>query len=201
MSDQALKSFPHPPDFDDMKPEVRRTAYERLLRENLGLRQDLGQRADERISLQVLIDQVPDFLFVKDLEGRFVIANGAIGAGYGRARPDDLLGLTDFDLHPAGVAQRFFDIEQSIMRTGKSMIDMQEVIVSPAGTKKWLSTTKVPLHNDQHQIVGLVGIGRDVTARKQAEDFRNGQAQILEMIATNVKLVPQHGSYDSLGWG
>jgi diguanylate cyclase (GGDEF)-like protein/PAS domain S-box-containing protein len=188
MSDQALKSSMRAPTFDDMDSRERRTAYERLLRENLALRQDLGQRADERISLQVLIDQVPDFLFVKDLESRFVIANGAIGGGYGRARPDDLLGLTDFDLHPPDVAQRFFDIEQTIMRTGKSMIDMQEVIVSPAGTKKWLSTTKVPLHNDQHRIVGLVGIGRDITARKQADDFRNGQAQILEMIATNARL-------------
>jgi diguanylate cyclase (GGDEF)-like protein/PAS domain S-box-containing protein len=188
MSDHALKFVAYAPAFDEMEPEERRTAFERLLRENLGLRQDLGQRADERISLQVLIDQVPDFLFVKDLEGRFVIANGAIGAGYGRARPDDLLGLTDFDLHPADVAQRFFDIEQTIMRTGRSMIDMQEVIISPAGTKKWLSTTKVPLHNDQRRIVGLVGIGRDVTARKQAEDFRNEQARILEMIATNCKL-------------
>jgi diguanylate cyclase (GGDEF)-like protein len=74
------------------------------------------------------------------------------------------------------------------MRTGQSMIDMQEVIIGPSGTKKWLSTTKVPLHNDQNRIVGLVGIGRDVTARKQAEDFKNGQAQILEMIATNAKL-------------
>ena len=87
MSDQALKFVAYAPAFDEMEPEERRTAFERLLRENLGLRQDLGQRADERISLQVLIDQVPDFLFVKDLEGRFVIANGAIGAGYGRARP------------------------------------------------------------------------------------------------------------------
>jgi diguanylate cyclase (GGDEF)-like protein/PAS domain S-box-containing protein len=188
MSDQAVKSVPRAPAFDDMEPDERRTSFEHLLRENLGLRQALGQRADERISLQVLIDQVPDFLFVKDLQGRFVIANGAIGGGYGRPRPGDLLGLTDFDLHPANVAQRFFDIEQSIMQTGKSMIDMQEVIVSPAGTKKWLSTTKVPLHNDQHRIVGLVGIGRDITARKQAEDFRNGQANILEMIATNAKL-------------
>jgi PAS domain-containing protein len=93
MSDQALRSAPHAPAFDDMDSEERRTAFERLLRENLGLRQDLGHRADERISLQVLIDQVPDFLFAKDLESRFVIANGAIGEGYGRSRPGDLLGL------------------------------------------------------------------------------------------------------------
>jgi PAS domain-containing protein len=87
MSDQALKSVPRVPAFDDMEPEERRTAFERLLRENLGLRQDLDQRAGERTSLQVLIDQVPDFLFVEDLEGRFVIANGATGRATGALGP------------------------------------------------------------------------------------------------------------------
>jgi diguanylate cyclase (GGDEF)-like protein/PAS domain S-box-containing protein len=189
MSEQALLQFrERVPDFDDMSSEQRRTTFESLLRENSRLRQALGHSADERISLQVLIDQVPDFLFAKDVDSRFVIANGAIGAAYGRSKSSDLLGLTDFDLHPLKVAQHFFEIEQNIIRTGQSMIDMEEVIVSPAGVRKWLSTTKAPLRNDQNQVVGLVGIGRDVTARKQAEDFRNGQAQILEMVATNARL-------------
>jgi PAS domain-containing protein len=107
MSDQTLLRLDSPA-FDDMGAKERRATFERVLQENAGLREDFDHSTDERISLQVLIDQVPDFLFAKDLESRFVIANGAIGAGYGRSRPGDLLGLTDFDLHPAEVAQRFF---------------------------------------------------------------------------------------------
>src|SRR5580692_948225 len=128
MNEQALLQFRERiPDFSDMSPQERRAAFENLLRENAGLRQALGHSADERISLQVLIDQVPDFLFAKDVDSRFVIANGAIGAAYGLAKPADLLGLTDFDLHPLKIAQHFFDIEQDIIRTGRPMIDMEEV--------------------------------------------------------------------------
>jgi diguanylate cyclase (GGDEF)-like protein/PAS domain S-box-containing protein len=176
------------PALEEMSLNERRATLEDLIRENAQLRQALGERAEKLNSLQALIEQVPDFLFAKDLDSRFVIANGSIGAGYGRPNAGDLLGLTDFDLHPSEVAQHFFDIEQKIIRTGQSMIDMEELIVSPAGVRKWLSTTKAPLLNEQNKIVGLVGVGRDITARKYAEDFRNGQTKILEMVATNAKL-------------
>jgi diguanylate cyclase (GGDEF)-like protein len=99
-----------------------------------------------------------------------------------------LCGLSDFDLHVSEIAQQFFDIEQNVIRTGRPMIDMEETIVDRAGVKKWFSTTKVPLRNDHNQVVGLVGIARDVTARRQADILRHGQAQILEMIATNTRL-------------
>ena len=175
-------------DFDGVAADASDAINKRLRREIAGLRRTLGERADERITLQALIDRVPDYLFVKDVESRFIIANKAIAADYGRADPADLCGLSDFDLHTPEIAQQFFDIEQNVIRTGQPMIDLEEAIVDPAGVKKWLSTTKVPLRDDQNEVVGLVGIGRDVTARRQADVLRNGQAQILEMIATNSRL-------------
>ncbi len=166
-----------------------RLAVNRQLRSEIAqLRRALGQHAADRLSLQALIDQVPDYLFVKDAESRFVIANKAIATDYGRTQPGDLFGLTDFDLNPPEAARQFFDIEQNVIRTGQPMIDLEEVMVDPAGVKKWLATTKVPLRDDQNQVVGLVGIGRDVTARKHEDVLRDGQAQILEMIATNAPL-------------
>jgi diguanylate cyclase (GGDEF)-like protein/PAS domain S-box-containing protein len=176
------------PELADLAGE-RPAVVDRDLRdENAWLRRTLDERMDERISLQALIDRVPDYLFVKDADSRFIIANKAIAVGYGRAEPMDLLGLTDFDLNPPEVAQQFFDIEQDVIRNGRPMLDMEEALVDPAGVKRWLSTTKVPLRNDQNEVVGLVGIGRDITARKQADILRNGQAHILEMIAMNSPL-------------
>lgn len=174
-------------DFDD-SPIAEAGTARRLRAEIARLRQALGEHAAERLSLQALIDRVPDYLFVKDVQSRFVIANKSIAADYGRTEPDDLFGLTDFDLNPPEVAQRFFDIEQGVIQIGRPMIDMEEVIVDPAGAKKWHSTTKVPLRNDQNEVVGLVGIGRDITARKDADVLRNEQAHILEMIAMNTRL-------------
>ena len=175
-------------DFGDLSAHEQGAVNAQLRREIARLRQALAEQADERISLQVLIDQMPDYLFVKDAGSRFIIANKAIAADYGRADPADLFGLTDFDLHAPEVAQQFFDIEQEIVRTGRPMADLEEVIIDPAGHKKWLSTTKVPFCNSRNEVVGLVGIARNISARRQADLLRDGQAQILEMIAMNTPL-------------
>lgn len=143
---------------------------------------------DERISLQTLIDWVPDYLWVKDTESRFVVANRAIASDSGKAKTSDMIGLTDSDLHAPDLAQKFRAIEQGVLRSGQPMIDEEEFVVDASGAGKWFSSTKVPLRNVQNDIFGLVGIAHDITARKQADTLRDGQAQILEMIATSAPL-------------
>ncbi|CDZ67183.1 C-di-GMP phosphodiesterase A [Neorhizobium galegae bv. orientalis] len=143
----------------------------------------------ERALLRAMIDQVPDYLFVKDLEGRFLIVNTAVAHIHGFRDPDMLIGKTDFDLHPFDRASGFFEIEQAIIETGCPMIDMEEVVVdAETGKRRWLSTSKVAMRNDQHQIIGLVGISRDVSVRKRADLLRDEQALVLEMIAMNSPL-------------
>lgn len=144
--------------------------------------------ADERISLQTLIDWVPGYLWVKDIESRFVVVNSALASDSGREKTSDMIGLTDFDLHAPDIAQKFRLIEQNVINSGQPMIDEEEFIVDALGAGKWLSSTKVPLRNVQNEIFGLVGIAHDITARKQADVLRNGQAQILEMIAMSAPL-------------
>ncbi|MCZ8548402.1 EAL domain-containing protein [Mesorhizobium qingshengii] len=146
------------------------------------------QIVDERISLQTLIDWVPDYLWVKDRESRFVVVNSALAADSGRDKTRDMIGLTDFDLHAPELAQKFRLIEQNVLNSGQPVIDEEEFIVDASGTGKWLSSTKVPLRNAQNEILGLVGIAHDITARKQADVLRNGQAHILEMIAMSAPL-------------
>jgi len=141
--------------------------------------------ANERLSLQTLIDRLPDNLWVKDVESRFVIANQATATRIGVAGPADLVGKTDLELLPPELAQKFFADEQEIVRTGQPMIDMEEFAW---GLKQRISTTKVPLHNDRNEIIGVAGVSRDITERKLAEALRDGQAQVLEMIATSAPL-------------
>ena len=144
--------------------------------------------AKERISLQTLIDWVPEYLWVKDTQSRFVLVNKAIASDNGRVGPRDMLGLTDAEIHGPELARGFFECEQSLMRSGHPMIDKEELIVDAKGNEKWLLSTKVPLRDDKGEIFGLVGIARDITERKKAEALRNGQAQILEMIALSTPL-------------
>lgn len=146
------------------------------------------QIVDERISLQTLIDWVPDYLWVKDAESRFVVVNRALAADAGFDKTSDMIGLTDFDIHAPALANAFRRDELEVLESGNPMVDTEEFIIDACGKEKWLSSTKVPLHNDRDGIFGLVGIAHDITARKSAELLRIGQAEILEMIAMSAPL-------------
>jgi diguanylate cyclase (GGDEF)-like protein/PAS domain S-box-containing protein len=150
--------------------------------------QDKRAIARQRISLQALIDGAPDHLWVKDLDGRFVIANKALASDRGRLRPTEMIGLTDFDIHAPEAARGFWAIEQEILASGRPMADLEERVVTATGEVKWFATTKAPMRNDAGETCGLIGLGRDVTARKLADLLRDGQAQILEMIAMSKPL-------------
>jgi len=141
--------------------------------------------ANERLSLQALIDELPDNVWVKDVNSRFVIANQVTADRIGVAGPQDLIGKSDFELLPKELAQKFYDDEQQIVRSGQPMIDMEEIAW---GLKQSISTTKVPLRNDRNEIFGVAGISRDITERKLADALREGQARILEMIALSAGL-------------
>ena len=155
---------------------------------------DITENKNKSTSLQTLIDWVPDLLFVKDLNSRFLVANEATVADLSLVEHVEpvtragLIGKNDFDLYPKEVAQIFRNSEAKIMESGEGMFDLQEPTIDRSGQKKWISMTKVPLRNESGEIFGLIGIGRDVTRQKRDESLREGQANILEMIATNTAL-------------
>ncbi|MBC8446130.1 MAG: response regulator, partial [Chloroflexi bacterium] len=140
------------------------------------VQQELAERrraeetlARERNLLRTLIDNLPDAIYVKDTASHFVIANTALAQLMGAATPGELLGKTDADFYPQELAAQYQADEQEIIRTGQPLIGREEPLMDLAtGKAGWLSTSKVPLRDSQGEIVGLVGIGRDVTAPKQA---------------------------------
>lgn len=155
----------------------RRCQLENLIEDNGRLQREVALYAaseqtwkDERALLLALINQVPDYLFIKDLNGRFILANSAVAADLNQASPERLIGKSDFELHPPEVAEHFFADDQHVMRSGKPKLDIEEFIIDVSGEKKWLSTSKVPLCDQRDEIIGIVGVARDVTRRKKAED-------------------------------
>ena len=125
--------------------------------------------AEERRLLRLLIDNVPDYIYVKDSESRFVIVNRTVAELVGAQGPEELLGKSDFDFFPREIAASFFADEQAVIRSGKPLIDREEASVDARGNRKWNSTTKVPLLDTNGRAIGIMGIGRDITRRKQAE--------------------------------
>jgi diguanylate cyclase (GGDEF)-like protein/PAS domain S-box-containing protein len=118
--------------------------------------------------LRALVDRVPDYLFIKDLEGRFVVANHAVAEDLG-ARVEDLIGRTDFEFQPREIAERFIADDRGVIETGEPKIDIEEFVVTPSGETKWLTTSKLPLRTGSGEIIGVVGVCRDITERRRAE--------------------------------
>ncbi len=143
--------------------------------------------ANERITLQTLVDRVPDNLWVKDAESRFVIANQATARRMGKS-VDELIGKSDLELTAPELAQGFYADEQRIVETGQPMIDKEEYIVDGGGQTTWILTSKVPLRNEEDKIIGLIGVSRDISDRRRADILRDSQARILENIAINAPL-------------
>lgn len=117
--------------------------------------------------LQALMDYVPDHIYFKDLECRFIRNSRSQASLLGISDPAQLVGKTDFDFFPH--AAKAYAEEQEVMRSGKSLVDFEEWVVWPDGRETWVSTTKVPLRNSEGETIGIFGISRDITERKRIE--------------------------------
>jgi PAS domain S-box-containing protein len=125
----------------------------------------------ERKILRAFIDNVPDLMYVKDLDHRFVVANCGLARWMGAETPEDLHGKTDFDFHPSDSASKFYEDEQQVIRTGEPMFDREEIVsMGIAKDPRFVLTTKVPLFDSKGLVTGIAGIGRDITMRKTMED-------------------------------
>ncbi len=167
----------HRPERLDAAPDDTAEArLDRLVASNARVQAELKDRlgsppgADvERRLLKAIINQIPELVYAKDVEGRFLTANDAVAQDIGMERSEDLIGKTDFDLFPPEVAQGFHDIEQEIIKSEMPVVDMEEERTDAAGASKWLLTTKLPMKDDRGETVGLIGVARNITERKRAE--------------------------------
>jgi diguanylate cyclase (GGDEF)-like protein/PAS domain S-box-containing protein len=130
---------------------------------------------DERALLQTLMDSMPDLIYTKDRASRFTRANRAHAVHGGFADPSDLIGKTDFDLYPREFAQIIFDEEQSAMCTGQPIVDRIEDQTAQFGRPLWIQSTKAPIVR-AGQVVGLVGIARDITQLQLVQERLSHQA-------------------------
>ncbi|HNT74912.1 MAG TPA: GAF domain-containing protein [Anaerolineae bacterium] len=128
------------------------------------------QLAQERNLLRALIDTIPDYIYVKDRQSRFVINNRAHLRILGIQSQEEVVGKTDFDFFPQASAERYHAEEQSLMQSGQPLLNKEDQIISPeSGEPLWLSTTKIPLYDTDGNITSFVGVTRDITELKRTE--------------------------------
>jgi PAS domain S-box-containing protein len=127
--------------------------------------------AEERQLLRSLIDNLPDGIYIKDTKSRFVIANKTVAGLMGVKSPDELIGKSDFDFFSHDLAQKYYDDEQAIIRSGQSLLNQEEpTFDSRTGKAGWLLTSKVLWRDRQGKVAGIMGIGRNITELKQVQD-------------------------------
>lgn len=135
---------------------------------------------NERNLLRTLIDTLPDFIYIKDNESRFIAANRKILEVMKAPDQQYLEGKTDFDFYPKQIAQLFYDDEQTVIKSGKALINKEEIGFDIEGNQRVIATTKVPFLNADGKISGIVGVGRDITEMKEFEDLLKKQASDLQ---------------------
>lgn len=127
--------------------------------------------AEKRNLLHTLIDNLPDAIYVKDCDHRFVMCNDRVLERMGIDRPEAILGKTDFDFHPPELAEAFHAEEREVIRTGQPLLNRERCAPDRATSEpRWHATTKLPLRNAQGETIGLIGIGRDVTDTRRAQE-------------------------------
>jgi PAS domain S-box-containing protein len=122
----------------------------------------------DRILVSAFLESVPDHVYFKDLQSRFIAVSQSMGRLHGRS-VRDLIGKTDFDLFSDTHARPAFNDEQEIIRTGVPIIGKLEREVWPDGRVTYVLTSKMPLRDESGRITGTFGISKDVTAAKETE--------------------------------
>lgn len=137
----------------------------------------------ERNLLRTLIDNVPDYIFVMDRDGRFAASNTAHAAAV-QLTPPAIIGKTSRDVLSPDFTQRFHNDDEKVMSTGDPLISEERLIQDSDRHLQWVLMTKVPLHNETGDVIGLVGIARDITDRKQAEEaLRASEAHLSAVVS------------------
>lgn len=136
----------------------------------------------EQTLLRQLLQNIPDAIYFKDLQSRFINVSQAMNQIHGFEAPDALIGKTDFDLFDEAHAQATYDDEQAIISTGTPLIGKLEKEILPDGTIRWLSTTKIPLRDSHNQIIGTMGMSRFVTELKEAQEQLARESQLLKTV-------------------
>jgi len=136
----------------------------------------------ERKLLRTLVDNLPDYIFVKDTASRFMMDNVAHARALGADGVQAVPGRTDQDFSSEEQAALHRAAEEKVFRSGESLCNAEEPFIDAAGNRHWLSVTRVPLKDAQGEIVGLVGIGHDITERKQTEQALQESQERLSLV-------------------
>ena len=140
-----------------------------ISREITALKEMEEQLATERNLLRALIDNVPDLIFLKDAEGRYLLDNAAHLRFLGASEFSEVNGRTPFDYFPDAVARVLHEEDMAIVRSREPLLNHEQEVADVSGHTHWMLTSKIPWLDDAGKAVGLVCISRDISQQKRAD--------------------------------
>jgi PAS domain S-box-containing protein len=177
--------------FKSQELKARLLAGKRVLSLEEALRGALAEQKaterelkEERNMLRTIIDTLPDSIYVKDAEGRYVLDNAAHMRQLGAISEEEVRGKTVHDFFPPELADRFHSDDQTVFRSGRPILDKKELIQDRYGRNQWIVTSKIPIWDSKGKIVGLVCI---------SEHLPGGSAIIEDVGSCEAGLVYQSG--------
>lgn len=159
----------------------------------------------EHTLLRTLIDNLPNLVWIKDAESRFVICNAAQAQRIG-LKKEDLVGKTDFDFYPYESASQFYAEEQEIVKSGNPIVNKIEQSTLTSNQNRWISVTKIPIRSETGKVESIVGLISDITEQKNIEKAVERSETIYRRAIENAHGVPYQlrwssGQYDFMGEG
>ena len=164
-------------EYDSLK-----TSYEKDITERKQAEEAL---AHEQYLMNAIMNNFPDHIYFKDRESRFIRINKSLSKIFGLNDPAQAIGKTDFDFFTKEHAQQAYEDEKNIIRTGK-MLSIEEKETHPDGSETWVSTVKLPLYDDEGNIIGTFGISKDITDKQSLENENLFKQLLLENIIENI---------------
>jgi PAS domain S-box-containing protein len=137
--------------------------------------------------LRAMLDNFPFLVWLKDVDGHFLAVNEAFARSCGRSQAADVVGLTDFDVWPRDLAQRYVDDDLGVM-TRRKQKDVEEPIFTE-GAPRWFETFKTPVLDKRGQVLGTTGFARDITERQRLDEELRAQREQLRALAAHVESV------------
>ncbi len=140
--------------------------------------------ADKEAQLRTLLQTIPDLIWLKDINGVYLTCNKMFEQFFG-ASEADIVGKTDYHFVNKDLADFFSENDQNAMNAGKPSINEEWITFASDGHQALLETIKMPLYNEKDEIIGVLGVGRDITYRKQAEEMlRQSETKYRNLIET-----------------
>jgi len=141
-------------------------------------------RGSKKDLLKAFLEHIPDGVYFKDRESRFVQISRSLASRFGLKDPADAIHKTDFDMFSDEHARQAFNDEQEIVRSGRPIVEKEEKETWPDGHETWVLSTKLPLRDAEGNIIGTMGISRDITDKKRVElELQEYRVRLEELVA------------------